>query len=194
MALNLNSIYDAMIELCVSQVGGSLATLPTGTPAIARDRSDLPQLPYPHITVDIPTIVEDNGWSTNKKPNPDDPTSQIIDTSYRLLFTYRVYDVDGDAMQIAQNLFQSFTKEQLVRDLVDDHGIAVITVDNCQSIPYLNRDKYIDSVLLSMTLTVTGTVIDEGVGRITSIILDGKLYRHLDDQDPLEIDIDTSIP
>lgn len=192
MAIDYNAIRDKWIVLARTAVGSSLSQIgPVGSEfaAVIKRRVDGPMPEYPYIDMDIVNTIDEGGWSSNYGIDVD--TGELFyETHKQLLINFRCYG--GEAMSI-MNTFHGYLRQELVQDdLRTNLGGSLVQAFDVNSMPIKLNDKWIESSDFNITFNVVDKYIntDTATSEITTVGLDGELFRDDLDPDPLDIRID----
>lgn len=158
-------------------------------PNVYQARPDNPELPYPSIIVDIIDTREQHSWVTNRYVNGDDST--VYETNYNITINFRCYGTseNSNASSILNQLQGYFRFSRIADEITELTGGELITVDSIESLPVLRANKYIESASFNIIFGITDSSVDSSSGVITSTSLEGEMYRHEDDPDPLPMTI-----
>jgi hypothetical protein len=187
MAIQLESYRNKFVAVAKQKVGSLLSTLPTQTgttPAVLKVRKKNVQTQYPYIIVDYLGRAKQNGWISHRRVTEANDTQ--YETKYDLMFSYTVYG--GDAVQIAEILEASFRSEVLRNSFRTEGFGAIVEVEDPVPVAFEDSGDFINTASFNILLSASDVEdIDEGI--IDNFEFEGGVYRHADDEDPLEINI-----
>lgn len=190
MSLDLDLIMNTFIGVARDALDGQLSIVgQTGNqfPAVIRVRQTGPQPNYPYATLDILDISDGGEWLLEEFLLPNDDL--VYENNKNLLLNFRIYG--GNALNIANNLHGYFRIESVLKQIREDTTGAVVTISGIDSLPTLLPNTFLETASFNIVFAITDTLIipDTGENYLSSIDLDGELFRDDEDIDPLPMEV-----
>lgn len=195
MSIDIDAIEEKMADIASDAVGSLLSTMVTdeGTvPSIIIARPNITSPPdYPYIVVDTLGINDADYYEVCSAYN-----DQGFYTTYRNVDVLLNYHVYGDkSKNIASRLRSYFNFDRVSDELFTDIRCSFTDASSITNVPQLLPDRHIESSDFTLILQTTDDLVDDyvdGTQEITSIDLDGELYRTEDDPEPIPVDVNVS--
>ena len=194
MSIDYTAIKGKFISIARDGVGSSLSLIgQVGSqyPAVIERRPDGPKPDYPYIDVDVISTRDEGGWVSDQ--GVDDNGDLYYETHKELLLNFRCYG--GDAMTIMNNLSGYMRQLHTVQD--DLRAVlkgSIVEVFDIISMPIQLTDKWLESSDFNLIFNVVDRItdVDPDTGEISTVHLDGELYRDDLDPAPLPVVIDAN--
>lgn len=189
MATDLQQVRNILVDTARNAVGDLLSTIPgpsnTTKPAVVKSRKRFTESRPPFIILDLQSRRRQGLSQLHATLQSNDLT--LYETHYDYFFSYTV--IGGDAMQIA-GVLESHFREDAARAYLEENNIFFVDAENIIPSSDLFNGEFVEVATFNVIVTVPDTnEVDEGY--FISMTLDGELYEHKDDQDPITLTITT---
>lgn len=146
-----------------------------------------PQPNVPYIVIDVLDTTDEASWLLDESCM-DEEGNTIYTSVKMLLLNYRCYG--GNSNNI-MNRLHSYFKISRVRDEIRKNtGGSVVELTNIDPEPIiLDKARFLETASFNIYFNIKDSITDSETGYFDSIVLDGELHRHIDDPNPLPLNI-----
>jgi hypothetical protein len=191
MALDTDIIINEFIRVAKEGVGSRLAQIGTDGnqfPAVIRANQGGPILETPNIHVNILKTSETGGWMINE--GVDENNQPYRETQYKLLIRYTVFG--EDAVSIAHELRGYFRLDRVLWTIEENTTGTLEQVFDVVNTPKTRSTEIQIVAYFDLTFNIIDRIVDTDPnlgGVFDTVELDGELYRHVDDPEPLDLTV-----
>lgn len=188
MAVDIEEIKSILVKVARIPVGAQLSNVGTTQnpiPAVIQARPKEGYPDYPYIVVDILDEQDDSGpviWEGL------DENCEVAYYFHKLLLcSFMCYGPNSQS--ILSKLKNFFEMDSTTFSISKECGGEIQELSGIEHLPFPVSDKIISCSQLTLILSVPDSIVDESAGYADTLNIHGEIHRHIEDEEPFQVDI-----